>query len=385
MLKSKTHSIIYMYGFWSYLFFERSIWSVYLLAQGINAVQIGLLQTVLSFAMFLFELPSGVLSDRFGEKFTLFIGHSLTIAYLLIMWMSPNIYMLVFAFFLYGFGLSMISGSDQTLLYNQEGEKSYQEKIGVYNAISIASLALSSFLGGIFSQESWVLVFIAGIVTQLVAIFTLLGVASTKQNLADYHPENSISIQGILKSLKQVLIGKSKLKYLLIGIATFQAVLSVLYNFVQLLFVEKGQGAFEISMITTLGLIVAAISSMLMNALNNRFTTKKIVITSLTILLAIGFLFKLKNIAVIIVICLIYEFIYELVDTSLNATLHEEVEDQVRTSLISTGNTLTSFLMLISNFLFTILVNRISVSSLFLMGIFITVLVTSFCLRKYYQ
>lgn len=59
---------IYYYAFCAALFFERSIWINYLQSENYTAVQIGVLQSILTVAMFIFELPFGLMTDRFGAK-----------------------------------------------------------------------------------------------------------------------------------------------------------------------------------------------------------------------------------------------------------------------------------------------------------------------------
>ena len=43
---------------------------------------VGILQSVLNLAMFLAEVPSGVISDRIGRKKSLLLGHFMVIVYL---------------------------------------------------------------------------------------------------------------------------------------------------------------------------------------------------------------------------------------------------------------------------------------------------------------
>ncbi|AVK63233.1 hypothetical protein C5Z26_03425 [Lactobacillus sp. CBA3606] len=124
--------------------------------------------------MFIFELPSGVLTDRLGPRRTMNFGHVLIIIYLLTMLFAVNYFSLIVGFLAYGIGLSLISGSDQTLIYQINPEQSYQHKIGIFEAIMIIGLTISSLIGGALTTISWDAIFIAGILTQLVAIILLV-------------------------------------------------------------------------------------------------------------------------------------------------------------------------------------------------------------------
>lgn len=67
-MNMKCKNNIYIYGFWATLFFERSVWINYLKYNHYSIVEIGFLQTLLTLTMFLSELPSGLLTDKFGAK-----------------------------------------------------------------------------------------------------------------------------------------------------------------------------------------------------------------------------------------------------------------------------------------------------------------------------
>lgn len=377
---------IYIYGFWASMFFERSIWSVYLINNDVSLVEIGILQTVLSIAMFIFEFPSGLLADKFGEKFTLLLGHILNIIYLTIMLFFPDFYMLLIGFISYGIGFAMISGSDQTLLYNHNDGKSYQEKIGIYNSIIIISLGLSSFIGGVLSNFSWCIVFSLGIISQIIAILILNFLKSSRKH--EEYNEKPVSLSDLLISLKSVVSINNKLKFLGFSIILFQSVLSVLYNFSQLLFVEKGASSFELSIILTLAFIFSAISSFMMDFLNKKFGKRKLIIIFMICISITGVVFKLQNIILLTSGFLLFEFSYEFIDTTLNVILHDNIEDNIRTSLVSAVNTLTSLVMFFSNILFTISLKFMSVSNIFMIGTIFCVSITMLLLlsyNKYYE
>lgn len=372
---------IYAYAFWTSMFFERSIWSVYLVNNGISLVEIGMLQTVLTIAMFLFEFPSGLLADKFGEKFTLVLGHMFNIIYLTTMLLSPKFHILVIGFISYGIGFAMISGSDQTLLYNHNDGNNYQKKIGVYNAIVIISLAFSSFSGGFISKFSWYIVFALGIFSQIIAIFILRFLKSSKNN--NKSNDEKVSLYELLVSLKSVLLIDNKLKFLIFSIVFFQSILSVLYNFIQLLFIEKGASSFELSIILTLAFIFSAVSSLTMNFLNEKFDKKVLILIFMIAIAIAGIVFKLQNIILITSAFLVFEFSYEFIDITLNAMLHNDIKDNIRTSLLSAVNTITSLSMFFSNILFTVGLKFMGVSNIFMLGTVLCVLLTTLFLVLY--
>ncbi|UQS83961.1 MFS transporter [Bombilactobacillus thymidiniphilus] len=120
-----------------------------------NAFQIGALQTILTLAMFLFELPSGILTDKLGSKLVMLLGHGFIVVYLVLMLLNLGYFSLICGFIFYGVGLSLISGSDQTLLFQIDSEKSYKYKIGLFEFLTIFAQMCSSLVGGYLTTISW--------------------------------------------------------------------------------------------------------------------------------------------------------------------------------------------------------------------------------------
>lgn len=126
--------------------------------------------------MFLSELPSGLLTDKFGAKKNYVCRALSNLPIFIFMMLNINIAFITLGFMFYGIGLALISGSDQTLIYQYKPEQSYQKKIGKYMAISIVGLTVSSFIGGYLSTISWTSIFLIGIITQLISIVILMGI-----------------------------------------------------------------------------------------------------------------------------------------------------------------------------------------------------------------
>lgn len=147
----KNIKLMYGIGFLGNLFFERGIWILYLNYIGLGLGQIGILQSVLNLSMFLFEVPSGILSDKIGKKNTLRLGHTFIFFYLIIFAFTMDYGWLFFGHILYGIGLTLISGTDQALLYDthERFKKTnlYTRSIGFYNMFILLAISISTYLG----------------------------------------------------------------------------------------------------------------------------------------------------------------------------------------------------------------------------------------------
>lgn len=82
-----------------------------LLAKGVSLSQIALIQIFCSLAVFIFEIPSGVIADSLGRK-NVYVGSKILLAVFgaLVFW-SSSFAVLCFAWFIYGFANALESGT----------------------------------------------------------------------------------------------------------------------------------------------------------------------------------------------------------------------------------------------------------------------------------
>ncbi|HDL4704444.1 TPA: MFS transporter, partial [Mannheimia haemolytica] len=177
-MKLNNISKLLVFGFFGSLFFERSLWMIYLHGKGFTISEISFFQIGLNVSMFIFEIPSGFISDRFGRKSAMLLGSAFTIIYFMGMLFANSAFSIFLFFVIYGFGIALLSGTEQSLIYDEllykRRKKLYHQIIARYNFISISALAFSSFLGGVIAEyNNWDLIFYLGIVSQTIAIVIL--------------------------------------------------------------------------------------------------------------------------------------------------------------------------------------------------------------------
>ncbi|MGN4932163.1 MFS transporter [Bacillus cereus group sp. MYBK14-1] len=352
MKNNNSTNRMFVYIFWGSLFFERSIWMIYLNSSGVSLLHISILQAMLNCAMFLFEVPSGIIADKFGNKKAITLGHTLIIVYLFTMLNPSNLYLLALGFICYGIGLAMISGADQTLIYNnldKDQSTYYQRIIGKYNAIAIIALALSSFAGGFLQNISWKFVFIAGILGQLLALIVLF---SVKERKILSEEGTKATKSSIIMEVKSFLKSKNSFKNLIITIALLQGTLSVIYMFGQVLFVEVGFSVSTIAIIFTVLSLFSAVASTYSYYFVNKFSEKKLIFWSLIISLVSFLAMSIQNMFIILSLFIIINVLFEIWDTTFNAVLHHSIPSNIRASLVSLANVICSFVMVVLSLAF---------------------------------
>lgn len=193
--KKSIRNIMY-FNFFNNCSFERVLWIAYLVSKDISLIKIGIIQSVLNIAMSCFEVPTGVVADKYGRKVSLFIGNFLILFYLLIFLLSNTFSYFLIGVVIYALGLTFISGSGEALIYdNLKGlnlEKKYDSILGKINFVSYIGLVFSILFGGVLESQSYKLIFIVGIIFRLLCALSILKINEIKE-IKDFS-ENDVEI-----------------------------------------------------------------------------------------------------------------------------------------------------------------------------------------------
>ncbi len=107
------------FGFYGLLknlrFFEPYLIIYFLLAQ-LNLFHIGLLISIREIIIYLFEIPSGVIADRYGKKTELVICFIFYLASFLMFFISTEFYMFAISMILYALGEAFRSGTHKSMI-----------------------------------------------------------------------------------------------------------------------------------------------------------------------------------------------------------------------------------------------------------------------------
>jgi len=104
-------------GFLRGMYFYIPIFTFFLLAEEVSLSAIVISQAVYSLCMFLGEVPTGLLADRYGQKFAIVTGYAVEVFGILLVILFPTALGLYISYGLRGIGGSLLSGSEEALLY----------------------------------------------------------------------------------------------------------------------------------------------------------------------------------------------------------------------------------------------------------------------------
>ena len=340
---------------------QRSLFVLYLLQLGITQGEIGILQSFLFFSCVALEIPSGLLADRYGRKYSLIIGFSglflSGIGFLLFSSFIP----FAIIFCLFGASIAMGSGSDRALLYDnllaENRTAEYPKILSRARAIGAVSLGLSMFVGGVLQDTlSWNSVYIVFAVSKLIGAFVVTFITEAKPPPTSLTPNEKINIrneetEGVFTSLTRFFRSKKGafLIPLFIGFALFELSTIPLFIYGQPFFSMQG---LEIPTIAGIYAAVEAVSALMFMAAGficSRLSLGIIAFTTTGIVTLLLFILSF-NIGIVTSIAafLVIMSLPALYETSYETYIHDNVESRIRASCLSVANLVNSIIIGIS-------------------------------------
>jgi len=112
------------------------VMSIFLVFRGLSLSQIYYLAVVFSTVVFLTELPSSYLADRWGRKKILIMAVLLNLIYGIICIFARDVWLFIIAFVIFALSTALYSGTDEALIYdtskNLGEEENSLKKLGQY-------------------------------------------------------------------------------------------------------------------------------------------------------------------------------------------------------------------------------------------------------------
>ena len=213
------HNILKMYLLKAVLWFMVAMPIIVLFFQehGLTLTEVMILQSIYSFSVALFEIPSGFIADVFGRKRTIILSTIFTFIGFLVFSFFGGFYAFAIAQVLVGIGGSLMSGSDSAIIYDtllETNSKTTYTKIeGRTYAIGNFSEAFAGILGGFLAVGSIYM----PIYVQTSILFFSIPIAFTLIE-PFMHKENKLdrSFKAVLEVVKFAMVDNQKLKWLII-------------------------------------------------------------------------------------------------------------------------------------------------------------------------
>lgn len=178
----------------------------------------------------LFEIPTGVLSDRMGRRKTLIAGALAAVGYSLFYAIGQSFWILVIGAIFEGLSRSFYSGNNNAMLHDtitQMGKPDeYDEHLGKTSSMFQVALGSAALLGGVLATWSFPLIMWLSVIPQIMCV--LIALRMIEPRIHDSEIETNLyshlkeAIAGFLKNSKLRLLSLSSIAAFGYGEASYQ-------------------------------------------------------------------------------------------------------------------------------------------------------------------
>ena len=149
-------------------------YALLLLARGLTLVQISLIESIVIGSIFLLEVPTGILADRIGRKWSIFCSTFLLMCAEFIFIFARDFAWYVVIAALTGAGFAFASGAVEALLYDSlpetDREPAMKRALGRVNSFSQIAFVIAPIIGGLIIGDASAENFIPAIALTVVAL-----------------------------------------------------------------------------------------------------------------------------------------------------------------------------------------------------------------------
>ncbi len=302
---------------------------------GLSIEQSVFLKTVLSLSIFIFEVPSGYVADKWGRKFCLISGSSIWVMGWLIYCTQNSFDWFILAEGLTGIGGSLISGADTALTYDtllQLGQENQYRKIeGKMVAISGISEAFSGLIGAFIAQYNLVYPFY--LQTVFLIIYCLI---STRLIEPKYQfQKTSNPLQDLFSIIQNSLFINASIRWLILLSGTFSVATFLIVWLSQAYLSNYNMPTSLFGIIWVIFHVIMSLASLTAHQIEQKIGFK---IISFAVVLLLSFSYILLGIINtvwgIIFVCVIY-WVRGLVTPLFNEAINHLVPSQTRATVFS--------------------------------------------------
>ena len=384
-----------LYGFLKNLRFFEPFLIIFLKQSGLVYLQIGLLYSIREIIIYIFEVPSGVIADRYGKKTELVICFLFYILSFILFFIGENFYMYILAMVLYGLGEAFRSGTHKAMIMTYldkndiiESKSQVYGKTRSYSLIgstvsSLAAIGLYFY----FSSIAWL--FLIAIIPYILDMLLIISYPKYLNEKQD----SIFTIKGFIKenvnSIKYVFKDKKIFK-LLIGSSSYNAGFKSVKDYIQplietialsiILFVALSA---EENMVIYIGVIyafiylISSLASLNAHRFANHFSKDK-VIGIMWILSGVSFLVLSIYTSNLFVLVFVFLSIYVFLNIRkplIIEKIGDATEDNRRASVLSIESQFTSIFIAILAPVLGLLADVYSISiMLFFVGVALSII-----------
>lgn len=136
--------------------FWQPVIVIFWLKNGLTMADVMLLKSIHGIAVLLLEIPTGIITDRYGAKISFIFASAIYVLSLAVYSFGHSFYIFLIAEIIAAFGTALVSGSDSAYVYtfldNQGNAEMFSEVIGKIHSFRLFSQTVAGILGGIIAH-----------------------------------------------------------------------------------------------------------------------------------------------------------------------------------------------------------------------------------------
>ncbi|WP_160687466.1 MFS transporter [Clostridium sp. C2-6-12] len=271
-------SVSYVYNFLLQLNITSAIWVLYLSFKGMSLIEIGILEAIYHITGVLFELPTGVIADLYGKKFSVVTGRIVSVISCILMITSNSFWGFSLAFVLSAASMNLNSGAGEALVYDSLkslGEEEKYKKIWGNLAFTMSlAQGMAVLLGGILADIKFLYAYIFGTVIQIAALMAAYKFNEPPINKSYEEKQQGNSIRAQLITSVTVLRMKKVVLYLILFSSLIGSLQTTVFFYSQQYFSDMSYSKTAIAIICAISSFIEAISSKYAYKLENLLKLK---------------------------------------------------------------------------------------------------------------
>jgi len=341
----------YFYTFICNLNMSSSIWVLYLMYQGMNLFQIGLLEGIFHITGMLTEIPSGAMADLFGRKKSLIVGRMFLTISCIVMLFSHSFVGFAIGFILHAWSFNFNSGSEEALVYDSlkliGKEDSYLKINGRINFTIEVSQSIAIVTGGVLAEISYswcyfICIVIAALCFLPLAFMTEPPVKrekNVKEKLGVMLVRHFITSWKIVKNDKRIL-------FIVVYYSIIFTEFTVLLFYGQQFFQNHGLNKIQISVIMLFAGLAACAGALSSGVLYRIMKNRLAILGAYGIAICMV-IFGLDNLYLAAAAIIIASFFNSVLYPAQSSKLNAMIPSEQRATLISLNSMIFSIVMVL--------------------------------------
>lgn len=242
----------YLFRFLSNFNICEAIWVLYLGYKGLSLWQIGMIEGIFHATSLVSEVPSGVLADLLGRKYTMLVGRICGFLSTMIMLSADSFWLFGVGFVFAAWDYNLLSGSEEALLYDSflamGEEKKYFKTNSRLNFVVEISQGISVLVGGILSEYSYVFCYLTAAVIEILSVLVCCFMKEPERS-GSGEENGKTSVRGHFAATLRILKGNREILHILFYYSMLFAFYTSLFFYSQQFYYERGFGRAQISFI----------------------------------------------------------------------------------------------------------------------------------------